>query len=291
MALNSYAALQTTVMNWLARPGDTLISGSIPDMIKLFEAEAQRRLKTRWQETTASLLFAAGDSSATLPSDFQMLRSIRLTSNDPILNLYYLTPGQLTHAWAHTFTIEGEALRLVEPVEASTTVTIGYIQGLSELSSLNTTNWLLTNHPDVYLFGVLCEAEPFVGNDERFVLWKMRRDEAFDSIVRADRAARWPGGSLQIRTDLQMFRRNAGEGGVGGEAAAMTTFTLSANTTTSIMTNPRIRSTSYIQLSPLTENAAQAMVMGVWIVPEDGGATINHVSSPAADMNFTVLIF
>ena len=37
MSFADYASLQSAMLNWLARPGDSLISGSVPDMIVLFD--------------------------------------------------------------------------------------------------------------------------------------------------------------------------------------------------------------------------------------------------------------
>ncbi len=50
------------------------------------------------------------------------------------------------------------------------------------LSDSTPTNWLLTAHPDLYLFGSMIEAEMFGVNDERAPPWKARRDEIFDEI-------------------------------------------------------------------------------------------------------------
>lgn len=286
--VTSYATLVTAVYGWLGRSGDGLTSGAIPNMISLFEAEARRRLKTRWQETTAVLAVAAGADSVSLPTDFGMLRSIRLSDSDPILNLYYLTPEQLTISWDNTFTIEGLTLRLPSAVGDETLIEIGYIGGLTALSSGNTSNWLLANHPDAYIYGALAAAEPFVV-DPRVGMWKAKRDEIFDSIERADRVARWPGGSLQMRPDIVTRTSTATDSSSSAEAS-MTTVTLNANATTTILTNPNLRASSYVHLSPTTENAAQAMVMGIWISPANGSATIHHVLSDATDMTFTVQI-
>jgi len=44
------------------------------------------------------------------------------------------------------------------------------------------TNWLLTNHPDVYLFGSLANAMPFMKNDKRISVWAGAFQEAMDSL-------------------------------------------------------------------------------------------------------------
>jgi hypothetical protein len=42
MALSTYTDLRTAVLGWLARPGDPLVAPAVPDMVRLFEAEANR---------------------------------------------------------------------------------------------------------------------------------------------------------------------------------------------------------------------------------------------------------
>ena len=44
--------------------------------------------------------------------------------------------------------------------------------GVTALSSSNTTNFVLTNHPDLYLYASLSEAAPYLGQDERLTVWK-----------------------------------------------------------------------------------------------------------------------
>jgi hypothetical protein len=65
LALDTYTNLQTAVLTWLARPSDTLISGSIPDMITLFETEANLRLRTYFQESSYTFQTVAAISATT----------------------------------------------------------------------------------------------------------------------------------------------------------------------------------------------------------------------------------
>ena len=46
-----------------------------------------------------------------------------------------------------------------------------------------TTNWLLTEYPNAYLFGVITELAAVQRNAEMAQLYKARRDEAFAEII------------------------------------------------------------------------------------------------------------
>jgi hypothetical protein len=286
MPLDTYANLQTSILRWLGRPGDTLIASDVPDMIRLFEVEADRRLKTRWSDGFAELLHDEDDYVVPLPSDFRSLRSIRFSDADPIFNINYLTPEQLNMASRRFFTIEGLNLRLADIGGEHDTIRIGYMRGLTPLSASVPLNWLLQNCPDAYLFGSLVEAEAFIGNDDRAAGWLQRREAAFQSIKDADHDAKYGGGGLQMRPDwlLPVSRP------VEGTQSVVLTITLNPNATSTDLVNSRIETSSYIQLSPITESAAQSAVLGIWVIPSNGSALIHHVSYDATDQTFSVLI-
>ena len=46
-----------------------------------------------------------------------------------------------------------------------------YYQKIAALSDSNTTNWLLTYAPDVYLYGSLLHSAPYLKEDERVTVW------------------------------------------------------------------------------------------------------------------------
>jgi hypothetical protein len=209
MALDTYSALQTSIADWLLRPGDTTISTIAPDLITLFEAEARDRLKSRFAETETTLSTVAGTATVALPSDFWEPRALKISSSDPVAHLVYMTPDELDTEWPFAgdrgqpvnFTIQGTNLRLAPVPDAVYTLTLLYQQGITALSASNTTNWLLTRYPDLYLFGSLALADAYIGDDERIAGWTAAKEAAFNRIAQSDVKARWGGGSLQIRTD------------------------------------------------------------------------------------------
>jgi predicted transcriptional regulator len=50
------------------------------------------------------------------------------------------------------------------------------------------TNWLLTEHPDVYLYAALVESAPYLGDDARLTLWRSELDGRIEGVRRARNA-------------------------------------------------------------------------------------------------------
>lgn len=196
MSITTYAELQTSIQTWLDRSD---LSSLVPDFITLFEAAANRRLRVRQMLTSATLTPSSG--SATLPTDYLAWR--RLTwSGDPSRQLEYVEPDYLYAAYPTTpsgtpaaFTIEGSTLK-IRPT-STTNLDFLYYQKVPVLSVSNTTNWLLTAHPDAYLAGSLAEAFAHTQNAAAAGAWLARRDVAFDEIEKLSRKTQ---GQSQIRT-------------------------------------------------------------------------------------------
>lgn len=186
MALVTYSDLQTQVGSWLARDD---LAAYIPDMITLFEAAACRKLKVRPQETTVSLSTTNG--VATLPSDFLGYRRVTWIGSTNI-DLTYVHPSiwqfqqpvGSVQGDPQFFTIEGGNLK-IGPMDDSGLQMV-YNQKTPAISS--SLNWLWTNHPDVYLFGTLAEAN-FFNKGSALPLaatWLKRRDDGFGEIQSLD---------------------------------------------------------------------------------------------------------
>jgi hypothetical protein len=118
MPMSSYAELQSSIMDWLARPNDPLISGVIPDIIGMFEEEARDRLKTRFNETVITLTPPADNTPIPLPADFVELRELYAVTSLGNVHFSYQTPANMdTNLWfcpgyPVAFTIEGLYLRI-----------------------------------------------------------------------------------------------------------------------------------------------------------------------------------
>jgi hypothetical protein len=132
---------------------------------------------------------------ATLPNNYLAWRRVTWTGSTRT-ELGYVHPSYLQAAYPsqpadvpRIFTIEGSTLKVM-PL-SGTPLEFDYYQAIPSLVSAST-NWLMTSHPDLYLFGSMCEAEAFGVNDERMPMWKARRDEIFEEIITRDRQTRGP---------------------------------------------------------------------------------------------------
>ena len=143
-----------------------------------------------------------------LPSDFLQARNVNITSTSPPKRLVYLTPDRAddyresfdnTTGVPEYYTIAGDAMELLKTPDATYTLQIQYFAKVPALTSSATTNWLLTSHPDAYLYSTLMAAEPFLMNDARLQTWASLSEKAIQEIVDADDASRYAGGTLAAR--------------------------------------------------------------------------------------------
>lgn len=189
MSFESYSALVTSIAGWIKRKDQ---QARIPDFIALFEARANRVLRTANQRKSASLTAYGG--GVVLPADFLELIAVDDTKRDlRLMTTIQYGPSQLDSGF---YAIESGMLRISGTTE---TVNIRYYAKVPPLNASNPNNWLLDSHPDAYLFGALTEAEPYLMNDDRMAMWKARGDTAIQAIQLADDQARFSGDALALQ--------------------------------------------------------------------------------------------
>ena len=191
MALANYSDLVAAVGNWLDR---TDLTARIPEFITLAEAEFNRRLRTMEMESRATATLTS--DAIALPTDFIGLRAIKIDNT----RLEYVAPDELfederTGTYPTRFTIS-DGQFFFRPAPSTGDVTIDYFASIPGLTVSNTTNWLMTKHPDLYLFGVCAQAEFYLVNDPRVALWKARTEELLGQINQAAVSERHAGHRL-----------------------------------------------------------------------------------------------
>jgi hypothetical protein len=179
MALSNYTELQATVAGYLAR--DDLTS-RIPDFVVLAEAKFNRVLLHPRMETRDTLTVdtnLASPEFLDLPTDFQTMRMVRLPDETGKPRLQFLTQTQMDDyrysidnvtGTPVYFTIVGDQIELAPTPNEDMDIEVLYRGNIPALVS-NSTNWLLTLAPDLYLYGTLLEASPYIQNDARLSVW------------------------------------------------------------------------------------------------------------------------
>ena len=213
--INTYATLQTAVANWLDRSD---LTDRIPEFIALAEARMNRTLRLaimlNVDETTlgGATALVAGTRDYALPSGYLQMVDFHLRTS-PITTLSYLTPENMNRMWAGSqggrplaYTIFSDnasgtpikSVRLGPAPDSAYDYSIMFYKKIDALSDSNTTEQMLTNNPDVYLYGALLEAEPFLMNDQRVQLWATAFQESIRALQEQDNKDRHSGSAMRV---------------------------------------------------------------------------------------------
>lgn len=190
MAIGTYTELQTAAANWLAR--DDLTS-RIPEFVALAEAKFNRVLMHPKMETRSTSACDTSDDEPefiTLPTDFQTMRRVRLSGVTGKPRLSFMSQTQLddyrysidnVSGQPTYFTIMGTEMELAPTPNENFALEMVYRANIPAMAS-NSTNWLLTLAPDLYLYGTLLESAPYIKEDERIAVWAAGVQTALDQL-------------------------------------------------------------------------------------------------------------
>jgi hypothetical protein len=205
MAISTKAELHTAVANWLNRSD---LTARIPEFISLTEAGFNRNLRTR--EMLVRSTASTSGQYVSLPTDYLEMLNIELTSTSPPKRLVYITSDRSDDyrerqnnktGTPDYYTIEGASIQLLPTPSEAVTVQLNYYQDIPALSGLadSGNNWLLLAHPDVYLYGTLMQASPYVMDPQSAGQWGGLLDRAMQELRLSDEKSRYSGGTLNMR--------------------------------------------------------------------------------------------
>jgi hypothetical protein len=199
MALTTYAELQTAVKSWLHRAD---LDSIIPDFITLAEARIMRTVRAREMETSFSDTIASGTIS--LPTNYIELKYAYLDTSTSIV-LKHMDARFLIEKYPYRgssgspryIAQEGSTFIFGPSPDSNYTVSGVYYKDLGPLSS--SAHALFTTNPDLYLFGTLCEAIPYIKDDPRTILWESKFEEIKNEINMLTQRQQFSGGGMNIR--------------------------------------------------------------------------------------------
>lgn len=208
MALDTYGGLKTAIANFLGRSDLTSV---IPDFVTLAHKQIVRELRGHLRAQTRSTAFSITGEYVAAPADFLELISLRVTSTTPDYALAFIDNDTGTNMYGgisgapRFVTLVGatgsntEYFRFSPPPDATYTATIEYYASLSFFSSDGATNWILTDHPDVYLYGSLAQSSAYIQDDPRAAQWQNAFVGSLESLKRAGNKARWGASGMAVR--------------------------------------------------------------------------------------------
>lgn len=200
MALATYAELQSSIGDWLNRAD---LAATIPTFIAMAETAHNRQLRTRQMIRRSTALIS--DAFTTLPSDMLEIANAQINGSR-VTPLEFVAMDQADRVRqiypagdSKYFTIVGDTLELVPSPSSEVTVEIVYYGRIPALSVSNTSNWLLLNSPDLYLYGSLIASAPYLRDDDRVMVWSTLYKQALADLQIADERARFTSTPLRAR--------------------------------------------------------------------------------------------
>ena len=203
MALDTYDNLKSEIASFLNRDD---LTANIDTFIDLAETRHARDLRIREMEAVStSITTVAGTQSYDLPTGYLELRYAMLQTS-PYTMLQYMSPADFFRVYNEGegtgmpvyYTIVGKKIYLGHSPDSANVLELGFFQRATALSSSNTTNDILTNFPDLYLYGSLAETSPFLMQDERLAVWSSLYKEGVRTANESAQRGRVSAAPLQM---------------------------------------------------------------------------------------------
>jgi hypothetical protein len=182
--LSTYSALKTAIARLINR---TDLTNDIPGFIRMAEARMFRVL--RGHEFTCSRSVTISSGSMSLPCGFRGVVAFRLNNRPSALE--FVTPQQMddkfdagtsTTGEPRYYAIAGGKFLFSPEPDADYEARLIVTERPEHLSSSNPENWLLEQHPDLYLYASALHAAPLLRDDERIPVWRSFVDQALREI-------------------------------------------------------------------------------------------------------------
>jgi hypothetical protein len=185
MPFSNATELEAKIVERLGR--SDLASATIQDFIAIGEAKINRKLRLLQMQTVETVTLSSGADTAALPTGFLEIIDMRFSDFDsplsqlPLVDLNSVkddATGRPTHFAASS------SLLFNLTADADYSLRCTFYKGWDILG--DSTNWLLTNAPDVYLYHALEEGAKHVRNAERAAEWGRTAMVALNETNRLD---------------------------------------------------------------------------------------------------------
>ncbi len=199
--ITSYATLQASIASFLHRSDMTDI---IKELISDAEFRIANELRIRAMEASFSSAISSG--VVALPSGFLEWQFLYIddTSAQKLERkdaewIYTNYPTRSGSGKPVFFAREGDNVIFGPYPGSAYTVKGRYYKKLDALSDSNTSNWFITNAPDLLRYGALCEAAPYMQDDPRIGVWERKYEQVKQRIKATERRENTSGSLINMR--------------------------------------------------------------------------------------------
>lgn len=188
----NYGELKSAVRGYLHR---TDVDAMLPTFLSLAEERIYRGESTAPALRVSGMVKTVSMTTAARPTDFLEAKLIH-EDGAPKRVLNYVALS-LVGKCGRSYSWDGVNIALSDG--QSLPVSLTYYARLDPLSADGDTNWLLTNHPNVYLTSMLVEAARWARDDELGAREAANYISAVNALMAADKTAQYSGSLLTVR--------------------------------------------------------------------------------------------
>lgn len=206
MPFANRAELRTSIAALIMRTGDGEVSDSVlNDWVSLCEAGLARDLGDSADVETRDDAYLVSSEFTALPTGFKGFRSAPRVTGASSYRLRLASPTQIddecdasTTGDPRLYCIQANQFRVGPIPSSERTLDITYFGRFASIDD-STSNFILNENPDAYLYGSAVHSAPFIGEDGRLTMWKALYSDAIALIKRLDRQKRWASGAQETR--------------------------------------------------------------------------------------------
>ena len=195
--ITTYTELRAGIADWLNRSD---LSDSIQAFIQLTESKFKRVLRTKHQ-TVVQYVTVADAGTVTIGATIE---NYEMFITEPVAKAGEIEPvsvGSIYRERARRSNVAGRPLfgaiidtqlRLAPIPDDVYTIEIVGETIFVPLGPSQATNYILDDYPDVYLYGALMEAAPYLKHDERIPVWQTKFESALFELEQAQIRNEYP---------------------------------------------------------------------------------------------------
>ncbi len=207
MSIATYAELVTALDGFSGYLHRTDLTDKIPDFIRVAESRINRKLRVLLQETESTLTATIGSRLMSVPTLFGTPVALWLETYEPRDELIYRAPNDLpvtdTNGGSDFYTVDGDNIATENPADIAYSYTLRYWTKFDIAST--STNTVLTNYPDIYIYGTLVASTAWTQDMSQPQFWAQQRDEAMAEAMADTRKTK---GKATLRTEFGGSRPN-----------------------------------------------------------------------------------